>query len=161
MMAPSWRLSSLLCVVFSLAACGTGETDSSAAGGFTGTGQQAIVREAAYPSAPAGYDYVFRFAKISNGAYFFTGSQVERDLIIGTLADFRCEGVGFLQTTSSSIPNIPVFRFANLGNGGYFYTSSVGERDLVIQSRPDMRFEGSTFSVAQACLLYTSPSPRD
>lgn len=88
---------------------------------------------------------VYRFAKISNGAYFYTGSAWERDQILASYPDFRYEGVAFQQL--SNTPGAPVFRFANLANGGYFYTASVEERDFVRGTRPDMRFEGTSFSV--------------
>ncbi len=90
---------------------------------------------------------VFRFAKISNGAYFFTGSRGERDLILANYPDFRPEGIGFNAYADSSV-GAPVFRFANLLNGGYFYTGSVAERDATIANYPNMRYEGTTFSVA-------------
>ena len=70
---------------------------------------------------------VYRFAKVSNGAYFFTGSEPERGQILSGFPDFRPEGVGFYAYTDSAL-GAPVFRFANLTNGGYFYTGSVAER---------------------------------
>ena len=90
---------------------------------------------------------VYRFAKISNGAYFFTGSEPERGQILAGFPDFRPEGVGFYAYSDSAL-GAPVFRFANLTNGGYFYTGSVAERDATIANYPNMRYEGSTFSVA-------------
>ena len=89
---------------------------------------------------------VYRFAKVSNGAYFFTGSAQERDHILQNFPDFRYEGVAFLRVAAGS--GTPVYRFANLSNGGYFYTANEVERDFVLRSRPELRFEGSTFTVA-------------
>ncbi len=89
---------------------------------------------------------VYRFAKISNGAYFYTGSNAEAQNIIQNFPDFRYEGIAFRSDTSAQAQ--PVFRFANLRNGGYFYTASEVERDTVIRDYPQFRFEGSTFSVA-------------
>lgn len=100
-----------------------------------------LVAEKAVSSAP-----VFRFAKISNGAYFYTGSAGEKDVILAGYPDFRCEGLAFFRSSDGS--GVPVYRFANLNSGGYFYTADVAERDFVIATRPDMRAEGSTFSVA-------------
>ena len=102
-----------------------------------------VAEKAGVVSAP-----VFRFAKISNGAYFFTGSAGEKDIILNTFPDFRCEGLAFFRTSDNS--GVPVYRFANLVNGGYFFTASAEERDFVQATRPDMRFEGSTFSVVTA-----------
>jgi hypothetical protein len=45
---------------------------------------------------------VYRFAKLSNGAYFFTGSLGERNQIIASFPDFRAEGVGFFAYAEAS-----------------------------------------------------------
>lgn len=95
---------------------------------------------------------VYRFAKLSNGSYFYTGNAGERDLIIAGYPDFRYEGVAFQQYLGAG--GTPVYRFANLNTGTYFYTANAAERDLVRGTRPDMRYEGTTFSVA----LPTSPA---
>ena len=92
-----------------------------------------IAEKAGVVSAP-----VFRFAKISNGAYFFTGSAGEKDIILTSFPDFRCEGLAFFRTSDNS--GVPVYRFANLVSGGYFFTASPEERDFVQATRPDMRF---------------------
>jgi hypothetical protein len=110
----------------------------------TGT---STVREKAYFSVsptPA----VYRFAKLPNGTYFYTGSEAEAEAILQRRPDFRYEGIAFAQDNSSG--GQPIFRFANLlnGNGSYFYTGSTVERDIVIRDYPHMRFEGSTFAVA-------------
>ena len=128
-----------------LAACADGSADGAADGAATG-GQPSGVRTKA---AEVGTAPVFRFAKISNGAYFYTGNAGEKDLVLRDYPDFRYEGVAFYQSPAQT--GVPVFRFANLTNGG------VTERDFVIQSRPDLRFEGSTFSVAQPDAQGVSP----
>lgn len=89
---------------------------------------------------------VYRFAKISNGAYFYTGSDEEAQTILRDYPDFRYEGYAFLRDTAQL--GQPVYRFANTRNGGYFYTASAVERDTVLRDYPHFRFEGSTFSVA-------------
>ncbi len=99
---------------------------------------------------------VYRFAKMSNGAYFFTGSQPERDQIVTSFPDFRAEGVGFSAYAEASA-GAPVYRFANLNNGGYFFTGSEAERDATIVNYPNMRYEGSTFSVAAPSLPGAQP----
>jgi hypothetical protein len=91
---------------------------------------------------------VYRFAKVSNGAYFFTGNAAERAQILAGYPDFRAEGIAF-QRYADPTAGSPVYRFANLSNGGYFYTGSAAERDATIANYPNMRFEGSTFSVAE------------
>ena len=88
---------------------------------------------------------VYRFAKISNGHYFFTANQTEKQYIESSLHDFRYEGVGFYANTSSAAT--PVYRFANLKNGGYFYTASEPEKSYINQSLSNtFRFEGTSFS---------------
>ncbi len=92
---------------------------------------------------------VYRFAKYSSGAYFYTGSIQEAQIVIDGYPDFRYEGPVFGHDTSDQ--GIEVYRFANVNNGGYFFTGSKTERDQTIQNYPNMRFEGSTFkSVPQA-----------
>jgi Repeat of unknown function (DUF5648) len=86
---------------------------------------------------------VYRFAKYSSGAYFYTGSSLEAQLVIDSYPDFRYEGPAFGHDTTAQ--GIAVYRFANLNNGGYFFTGSEVERDATIQNYPNMRFEGSTF----------------
>jgi Uri superfamily endonuclease len=70
---------------------------------------------------------VYRFAKISTGAYFYTGSEVEVQTILNNYPDFRYEGPALERDTSGA--GQEVFRFANIANGGYFYTGSAIEKD--------------------------------
>lgn len=129
-------------LAFTLVGCGSGDEPGM-------TGQSATPTEKATMPTTSGVTNaqpVFRFAKISNGAYFYTGSVAEKDLILRSYPDFRCEGVAFYRTADDS--GTPVYRFANLLNGGYFYTASTSERDVVQQTRPDLRYEGTTFSVS-------------
>ncbi len=105
--------------------------------------------------SPAPTPTVYRFAKYSSGAYFYTGSDDEAQEIIKNYPDFRFEGHAFAKDDAPTAK--PVFRFANLRNGGYFYTGSTEERDLIIATIPHFRFEGSTFSVSDASLYYADP----
>lgn len=95
--------------------------------------------------AIAGVEPVYRFAKISNGAYFYTGDRAEREVILERYPDMRDEGIAFQRAIGT--PSVPVYRFANLRTGGYFYTADPGERDVVIRDYPFFRFEGTSFSV--------------
>lgn len=115
----------------------------------------ATAREMPAAAADTGVAPVYRFAKISNGAYFYTGSEEERSIILNTYPDFRFEGIAFNRTADDA--GQPVYRFANLVNGGYFYTADEAEKQLVIDTRTDMRFEGSTFKVAGAA--HANPEP--
>lgn len=110
----------------------------------TAEGQANLQEKAVF--TPEKVPTVYRFAKVSNGAYFYTGSEEEVRIILGNYPDFRFEGPAFEKEASAA--SVPVFRFANLLNGGYFFTGSAEERDIVLRDYPHMRFEGSTFSVA-------------
>ncbi len=91
---------------------------------------------------------IYRFARISNGAYFYTGSAAEANSIRATNSDFRYEGVAFNGYSSGGQT---VFRFANLSNGGYFFTASVAERDNVLSDplyKTIFRLDNATFQVA-------------
>jgi hypothetical protein len=129
-------------VFFILPGCG----DTTRESGVSGASK--AISEKAAGFQPELVPTVYRFAKISTGAYFYTGSEVEVGNIFANYPDFRYEGPAFEQDTSGN--GTPVYRFANTANGGYFYTGSEAEKNQVIASYPNMRFEGSTFAVAPA-----------
>lgn len=132
--------------------CGSGESITAP---VNEPGIHTETREAADPPPPSGRGYIYRFAKVSNGAYFYTGNIAERDQILRSYPDFRYEGIAFLQSLTN--PSSPVYRFANIANGGYFYTASVAERDATMRNFPNMRYEGSTFSVATGTSTASTP----
>jgi hypothetical protein len=126
-----------------LAACGSGVDVQSA-------GQQAALSNTQSVSvkAVANITPIYRFARLSNGAYFYTGSKTESDYIQATNVDFRYEGIAFYGYESGGRT---VFRFANVTNGGYFYTASVAERDAVLAHpvySQRFRLDNATFQVA-------------
>lgn len=135
-----------------LGACAIGATVTLAACGGSdpgATAKAAAPQGGASVGEKAGERFpVFRFAKISNGAYFYTGSRGERDLIASDFPDFRYEGPQFAGEAEGG-GAVPVYRFANLNNGGYFFTANEAEKDAV-RADPNFahfRFEGSTFAV--------------
>lgn len=151
---PFRNLASVCCVPF-LFACGAG-IDQTENAQLTDTlvataGQ--IVTKSTYVQALV--PTVYRFAKISNGAYFYTGSDDEVQQIIRNYPDFRYEGPAFERDISGG--GQPVYRFANTNTGGYFYTGSEAERDQVLANYPHFRFEGSTFSVAPSSASDSRP----
>lgn len=86
---------------------------------------------------------VYRFYNTVTQAHFFTPSASERDIIRGTLQDFRYEGVGFKAVVEQ--PNAdPIFRFYNAETQTHFFTPSVTERDAVINGGL-LRYEGVGF----------------
>jgi hypothetical protein len=97
---------------------------------------------------------VYRFAKISSGAYFYTGDRAERDSILASLPDFRYEGVAFLR--SSDAAAVPVYRFAGLNNGAISHRESGRTRPRIGRTRTCA--SGSTFAIA-APGANTTPSP--
>ncbi len=129
-----------------LAACGEGGPADTGSDRVSTEQQAPSVVKAAVPGAADAVSPIFRFAKRSNGAYFYTGDPAERDTILATFPDFRYEGVSF-QRNAGQTASVPVYRFGNLATGGYFYTASEEERALVLRDYPQMRFEGSSFSV--------------
>lgn len=134
---------SLAALVLALAAgCGGADSDRATLASTAGSA-------GASPAAKVAAGDVHRFAKLSNGAYFFTGDEAEKDLILsGAFPDFRYEGVGFRGASGSDA--VAVHRFANTANGGYFYTASLAERDAVLANPAfaHFRYEGASFSVA-------------
>jgi hypothetical protein len=121
-----------------LASCGGQSPQSSNSGSASGPSSDSTISEKATTSAP-----VFRFAKISTGAYFYTADATEAEQINQSFPDFRYEGVAFQHLTSGGLP---VYRFAKLDTGGYFYTASEAERAQVIaQFSSTFRFEGVSF----------------
>lgn len=109
---------------------------------------------------PAANTAVYRFVNLDNGAYFYTASGQEKDIVLAHYPNFRFEGEVFYaraQTQSDSQDDpqageetIAVYRFANLQTGGYFYTASEGEKDLVLAQYPHFRFEGEAFALPQS-----------
>lgn len=130
-----------------LAACGDGSGDGQAGPAAqsvesASADQVAVIGKAPANSGPP----IYRFAKISNGSYFYTGSEAEKQSIITTMPDFRYEGSVF--GASSGTGATQVYRFANLQSGGYFYSANSGERDIVNRDYTTLyRDEGSSFSV--------------
>jgi hypothetical protein len=90
---------------------------------------------------------VYRFAKISNGAYFYTANQAEFEEVNANYPDFRFEGVAF---QAAATGGTPVFRYAKTDTGAYFYTTSVEERAYIAANFPNFRDEGAVFNVPTA-----------
>jgi hypothetical protein len=129
----SKHLISVLIASSLLAACGSNSSDTPAV-----LGSDSKITEKA-----AGTEPVFRFAKISNGAYFYTSNAVEAETINALYPDFRYEGVAFQHVTGGG--GSPVYRFAKY-DGGYFYTASEPERAYVQATlAATFRFEGVGF----------------
>lgn len=100
---------------------------------------------------------VYRFAALSNGAYFYTGNEVEKSLILQHYPSMRFEGIGFYGDVAPSEGLQPVYRFANLKNGGYFYTAVEAEKQTILSNYTHLRFEGASFFVPTAASEITTP----
>ncbi len=130
------RYFTLTLAVSLISACGSNGGDALPTSS-SATGSSQIAEKA------AGAEPVFRFAKISNGAYFYTSNAVEAETINATYPDFRYEGVAYQHVTGGG--GVPVYRFAKY-DGGYFYTANEVEKDYVIASLAStFRFEGVGF----------------
>jgi Repeat of unknown function (DUF5648) len=140
-----------------LSACGQSGVDDQVASGTSSVAEVAKAKEKATAVyfEPELVPTVYRFAKISNGAYFYTGSEEEVQVILNSYPDFRYEGPAFERDTSGQ--GQPVYRFANTINGGYFFTGSDVEKEIVRRDYPHMRFEGSSFSVAPVAAADAKP----
>lgn len=125
-------------LVLGITACGSEQSDAGPTAG------------ASIHRKEVGLLPVYRFAKISNGAYFYTGSESEKNVIQQSYPDFRYEGVAFHRAEQGAEDAVPVHRYANLNTGGYFYTASEAERSVVDAQYPHMRYEGVSFSVVGA-----------
>lgn len=105
---------------------------------------------------PAANTAVHRFVNLDNGAYFYTASSQEKDIVLAQYPNFRYEGEVFYaraETPEGSQAGedvLTVYRFANMQTGGYFYTASEGEKDVVLAQYPHFRFEGEAFSLPQS-----------
>jgi Repeat of unknown function (DUF5648) len=155
------RFSILIVAGLLLTACGSGDGQSELAADSDALSNSIHLRavkdvsQSPIKFSVAPYPTVYRFAKISTGAYFYTGSEDEAATIVKDYPDFRFEGHAFSKQLTGA--SKPVYRFANLQNLGYFYTGSQEERDIIIASMPHMRYEGTTFSVAATSLAYADP----
>ena len=154
----NFLMTALVVVCLLLSACGEGSQPAEPKAAAPNFGVPTVSEKGASEAAafvPASMPTVYRFAKVSNGAYFYTGNVDEIRQILAFYPDFRFEGPAFKHDISGA--GQPVYRFANLRNGGYFYTGSVEERDVVIRDYPHMRFEGSTFSAAASANADVQP----
>jgi Repeat of unknown function (DUF5648) len=119
-----------------ITACGQGGIE---------TATQATDKSKISEKAPGDKEPVFRFAKISTGAYFYTANATEAEEINKSYPDFRYEGVAFQHVTATG-GGIPVYRFAKLDSGGYFYTANEVEKNFVESTlSATFRFEGISF----------------
>ena len=101
---------------------------------------------------PAANTPVYRFVNLNNGAYFYTASGQEKDVVLAQYPHFRFEGEVFYARAdgvSQQDDLVTVYRFANLQTGGYFYTANEGEKDLVLAQYPHFRFEGAAFELPE------------
>jgi Repeat of unknown function (DUF5648) len=128
-------------VVGSQLGCGESTGPASLGSESASVGTSKPIEKAAGDYAP-----VHRFAKISNGAYFYTANADEFEAVNASFPDFRYEGVAFQALTAGGIP---VFRFAKTDTGAYFYTVSVEEKNTIQANFPNFRYEGEVFRVPE------------
>jgi hypothetical protein len=98
---------------------------------------------------------VYRFANLSNGGYFYTGSAAERDATIANYPNMRFEGSTFSVAEPGTGGALPVYRLANLNNGAYLYTTSPQERAAAV-GLGFWRDEGISFHAPGTALAKSS-----
>ena len=79
-------------------------------------------------TAAAGTLPVYRFRNLSNGAYFYTISEAEKNSVLA-LHHFTLEGVAWWASSPASPGSgtIPLHRFRHLATGSHFYSYSAEE----------------------------------
>jgi hypothetical protein len=88
---------------------------------------------------------VYRFLNNNTGVHFYTGNEVERDVVL-ELPNFNFEGASYQSIdplTGNPEPS-PVYRFLNQDTGVHLYTTSEVERESV-QTMDNFSFEGEAF----------------
>ncbi|MEM8723041.1 MAG: S8 family serine peptidase [Cyanobacteria bacterium P01_G01_bin.39] len=91
---------------------------------------------------------VYRFFRPNLGVHFYTASIVERDTIVGNLANYIYEGESYISAASTADPFIgikPVYRFLNTTTRTHFYTISETERDNTIINLNNYSYEGIAY----------------
>lgn len=89
---------------------------------------------------------VYRFNLMSNGTYFYTVNEAEKNYVLETYKDAaRYEGVAFYGEDEARAGYVPVYRFVK--NGSFFYTAKESEKDFLLQSHPEYSFDGVGFYV--------------
>ena len=88
---------------------------------------------------------VWRFWNTITGSHFYTGSEVERDVVATNLNSMNYEGVAFTNPTAT---DTTVWRFRRADTGTFFYTASTAERDAVLSTMPNYVYEGAAYSAS-------------
>ena len=89
---------------------------------------------------------VFRFYNTANNSHFYTASAQEADTIMGTLPEYRFEGVAYQARAAADDDLQGVHRFYNTGAATHFYTASDAEAQSVINELSDyFQYEGIAF----------------
>ena len=88
---------------------------------------------------------VWRFWNTITGSHFYTGSDIERDVVATNLSSMNYEGVAFTNPTAT---DTTVWRFRRADTGTFFYTASTAERDAVRSTMPNYVYEGAAYSAS-------------
>ena len=88
---------------------------------------------------------VYRFLNNNTGVHFYTGNEVERDVVL-ELPNFSFEGASYesIDPLTGNPEPSPVYRFLNQDTGVHLYTTSEVERQSV-QTMDNFSFEGEAF----------------
>ncbi len=94
--------------------------------------------------------FVYRFANVETGGYFYTASVAEKDYVLSNpiyKVRFRLDEAGFSVAPDSDSAAYPIYRAANRANGGYLYTLSQAEVSNAVNVIGTWNDEGLKFRV--------------
>ncbi len=94
--------------------------------------------------------FVYRFANLVTGGYFYTASVAEKDYVLNDpvfKTRFRLDQAGFFVAPDNDPLAYPVYRAANRANGAYLYTLSQPEVNYAVNVIKTWNDEGLKFRV--------------
>jgi hypothetical protein len=94
--------------------------------------------------------FVYRFANVESGGYFYTASVAEKDYVLNNpiyKVRFRLDDAGFYVAPDADSSAAPIYRAANRANGGYLYTLSAPEVSYAVNVIGTWNDEGLKFKV--------------
>ena len=88
---------------------------------------------------------VYRFFNPTTGVHLYTTNEVEKDVIIESLANYEYEGVQYYAYATEVEGSMPIYRFYESSLGVHFYTPNENEKNNVIENLPNYDFEGIAY----------------
>lgn len=94
---------------------------------------------------------VYRFSRTDIETQFYTTSEIERDIILDTLPQYKLDGISFVGVAPPDegedplTGTIPVYRFFNTSTGVHLYTADENERAFVEDNLDNYVAEGTPY----------------